>query len=227
VIRVASFLTPAPGDDEEVPALTEAFEAVRPEAGALAFQMSPVSAATQRAGQLAVLEAYADTASYEESRRHPLVESVLEPVIRAHVVNTEGARYEQGPVEVREPGLRDCIQRTMLLRVDPAATPEQVLEFEQVTVAMPRYIDTIVNSSLSRVEECWGHREAPWTHVWEQEFHDVEGFTGPYMQHPYHWSFVDKWFDAMSPTSVASDLHLAHVLCDLDASILALAVEPG
>ena len=34
-----------------------------------------------------------------------------------------------------------------------------------------------------------------WTHVFEQEFTDVEGLMGPYLMHPIHWAVVDRWFD--------------------------------
>jgi hypothetical protein len=56
----------------------------------------------------------------------------------------------------------------------------------------------------------------------EQEFETLEGLTGDYMQHAYHWSWVDTWFDPQAPNRIV-DTTLVHAMCDLDRSLLALA----
>ena len=87
---------------------------------------------------------------------------------------------------------------------------------------MPRYIDTIRNSSLSRVESMSDSLGPEYTHVWEQEFVDLDGLTGPYMMHGYHWSLVDTWFDAQAAHPIV-DPRLIHAACGLRRSVLACA----
>jgi hypothetical protein len=40
-----------------------------------------------------------------------------------------------------------------------------------------------------------------WTHVWEQEYADAASLEA-YMRDPYHWSVIDPFFDATSPTAI-------------------------
>ena len=59
-----------------------------------------------------------------------------------------------------------------------------------------------------------------WTHVWEQEYTDIGGLTGPYMLHPYHWSHIDRWYDP-DCTDWIVDPHLCHTYCTFEDSMLA------
>ncbi|MBF6457196.1 Dabb family protein [Nocardia cyriacigeorgica] len=93
------------------------------------------------------------------------------------------------------------IYRALLVAVDPRTDPAQVATFESETAAMPDYIHTIGASQLSRVDSGSG-----WTHVWEQEFTDLDGLTGPYMTHPYHWAHIDRWFDPERGSKIVTRL---------------------
>ncbi|MBF6161960.1 Dabb family protein [Nocardia cyriacigeorgica] len=105
------------------------------------------------------------------------------------------------------------IYRALLVAVDPETDPAQVARFEAETAAMPEYIHTIGASQLSRV-----HSGTGWTHVWEQEFADLSGLTGPYMTHPYHWAHIDRWFDPERGTKIVT--RLCHSFGTLDAALL-------
>jgi hypothetical protein len=107
------------------------------------------------------------------------------------------------------------VYRVLLMSVKPAATPAQIERFECDLLAMPRYIASIRAWRLGRVREAAGARR--WTHVWEQEYADVAGLSGPYMLHPYHWAVVDRWFDPES-TDWIVDPWLCHSFCDQRAS---------
>ncbi|MDH6676354.1 hypothetical protein M2284_000542 [Rhodococcus sp. LBL1] len=87
-----------------------------------------------------------------------------------------------------------AVYRLLLVAVDPATDPGLVRQFEAETGAMPHYIHSIGASQLARVRDTTG--SAAWTHVWEQEYASLDGLTGPYMTHPYHWAHVDRWFDS-------------------------------
>lgn len=107
--------------------------------------------------------------------------------------------------------------RTLLMRVAPSATPEQIEGLENSLCAMPEHIDTIKSWTLSRLDPT--HHTSGWTHLWEQEFTDVLGFR-PYMAHAYHWTGVERWFDPEMPTCIVEEE--AHYLCKSDTAVLSV-----
>ncbi|MBO2458207.1 Dabb family protein [Actinomadura violacea] len=112
---------------------------------------------------------------------------------------------------VELPGRR--IKRTLLLTVRPDAPPDTIASFEADLMAMPRHIPAIGSWALSRAT---GH----WTHAWEQEFANADGLNGPYLLHPYHWTYVDRWFDPELPTAIVSP-RLAHLYRAAPGPVLA------
>ncbi|MFI0350720.1 Dabb family protein [Actinomadura sp. 9N407] len=100
------------------------------------------------------------------------------------------------------------VKRTLLLTVHEG-TPQAVVErFENDLLAMPVHIGTIRSWALSRVDQQLS--PSAWTHAWEQEYDDEDGL-GPYLLHPYHWTYIDRWFDPESPGSIVHP-QPAHVL---------------
>jgi hypothetical protein len=226
MIRVTGFVHARAADPTGLDRLAAVLAQGAQELDVVALHVSPTASVSRGAGELMVLAAFADMASCLAAARAPYVSDVVRPALTELADHVEVVRYEQGPVDLREPGLRGAIQRTLLLHVDPAAGPDAVADFERALVAMPCYIDEIRNSSASRVDagdgRLWGGTGPPWTHVWEQELHAIDDLTGPYMVHPYHWSYVDTWFDPQAPNHLV-DTRLVHAACALDRSILALA----
>jgi hypothetical protein len=110
------------------------------------------------------------------------------------------------------------VKRTLALTVR-AGTPERDIErFERSLAAMPEHIREIRSWSLSRVDP--SRSTGRWTHVWEQEYADVDGVRVAYLQHPYHWTGVDRWFDPEMPCSIVEP-KLAHLFRWVDRPILA------
>jgi hypothetical protein len=58
-----------------------------------------------------------------------------------------------------------------------------------------------------------------WTHVFEQEFTDVEGLMGPYLMHPIHWAVVDRWFDPECPEVIIRN-PVCHSFCTITVPVL-------
>lgn len=116
---------------------------------------------------------------------------------------------------VREPDIHDAVKRTLLLRVGPAAPPAEVERFEADLLGMPHHITAIRNWRLSRVESSRGG----WTHCWEQEYEDVSGLREDYMNHPYHWAYVDGWFDHEDPKCIVAP-EVVHVFYEVSSTIL-------
>ena len=113
-----------------------------------------------------------------------------------------------------EPGLRDGVWRTLMLRVRPQASEAQVASLEHELLHMPAFIPGIRNWRLNRIET-----PGAWTHVWQQEFAQVGDLLGEYLLHPYHWGWVDRRFDAESPDWTVDAI--SHAFCPLASSLLA------
>jgi hypothetical protein len=109
------------------------------------------------------------------------------------------------------------VYRTLLLRVLPGSDARTVARFEDELQLMPRYVKPITAWQLSRVDQPVGTSE--WTHVFEQEFTDVDGLMGPYLMHPIHWAVVDRWFDPESPDVIIRD-RVCHSFCAIGDSVL-------
>ena len=113
--------------------------------------------------------------------------------------------------QIRSTGRR--VKRTLLLRVRPGTSAAVREQFESALTAMPEHIAAIRSWTLSRVT----HEH--WTHAWEQEFADVDGLIGDYLRHPYHWTCVDRWFDAEMPQAVVEP-DIAHLFRWADGPLL-------
>jgi hypothetical protein len=125
------------------------------------------------------------------------------------VTQVNGVTYQGTPVSTGTPG---TVYRTLLLRVAPEADSDAVARFEAELRSMPRYVNTIRAWQLSRVIDSVG--ATSWTHVFEQEFTDVDGLMGPYLMHPIHWAVVDRWFDPET-TDVIVRERVCHSFCSI------------
>lgn len=121
----------------------------------------------------------------------------------------------------RDPQLTGGVKRTALFRLLPGIEAGLRERFERDLLDMPAFISAIRNWRLSRAEALdWDmDTVSPWTYVWEQEFADLDGLTGPYMVHPHHWAHVDRWFDPESGIQVV-DTALCHAFSPLPEAII-------
>ncbi|MEU4595652.1 Dabb family protein [Nocardia sp. NPDC023988] len=125
------------------------------------------------------------------------------------VVHMDGAEYVAGTAGAAEPPA-GSVYRVLLLRVSPETPPATVDRFEADLLRMPHYISTIRSWRLSRTTRAIG--SASWTHVWEQQFTDLDGLDGAYLMHPVHWAHVDRWFDPEHPEVIVRD-RICHSFC--------------
>ncbi|MBC7302615.1 MAG: Dabb family protein [Nocardia sp.] len=129
---------------------------------------------------------------------------------RSPVDRVDGAEYQGGTAGFAVPGATGSVYRVLLLRVAPGTPRATIERFEADLLRMPRYLPSIRSWQLSRVTR--GTGSSPWTHVWEQEFTDLDGLTGPYLMHPVHWAHVDRWFDPECPEVIVRD-RICHSFC--------------
>jgi len=163
-----------------------------------------------------------------ESSTTPTLESLLSsPALAAFFAPTaepplvshhDIVRFEPQEREIHAPEIRDCIKRTLLLRVLPDAPPESRTQFETDVMRMPAYIPSIRNWAFSRTDPALA--PTGWTHVWEQEYEDLSGLHQDYMMSPFHWGLIDNWFDPECPQRIVEN-RFAHVFCGAEQSVLA------
>lgn len=94
---------------------------------------------------------------------------------------------------------------------------DRLAAFADQTAAMPRHVRTIRRWQLGEATAAGGTR--PWTHVWEQEYPDLDGLNGAYMLHPVHWAHVERWFDPEYPEHLV-DPQLVHSFCAIDQAVI-------
>jgi hypothetical protein len=223
VIRTTAFVHLRPdATAARVDELIDAASRAAEETDAIAADASRVTSNAFRAGDVMLLGAYPHQPALEHALGSTHFTEVLRPLLGELATHVEAVRYAQGATTIREADLTDGVHRSLLIRVDPDTDPVMVKRFEHELAAMPNFIDAIRNSSLSRIDAMHASLGPDYTHVWEQEFATLAGLTGPYMQHAYHWSVIDPWFDVQAPVHIVDPL-LIHSSCHLRRSILTLA----
>ena len=193
--------------DEREPILAALREAVRDVPNAL---VQPTLPGVRNGGDILMHLEFADDDEWCDMQA--VVEEVLSTPAVSHV---DSACYRGRPVGPARPG--GTVYRALLLRVAPDTADDVVARFEADLAAMPRYVSTITAWQLSRVETAIG--TSAWTHVFSQRFTDLEGLTGPYLMHPIHWAYVDRWFDPECPDCIVRD-RLCHSFCTVDTSVM-------
>jgi len=109
------------------------------------------------------------------------------------------------------------IWRALLFSCLPHADPVLVNELEERTLLLPKYVPEIRAWGLNRA--AWSEGRKPIEFVWEQEYDDVSGLTGPYMETPVHWGVVDAYFDADCPEFIV-DPHLVQVVAAIREPVI-------
>jgi Stress responsive A/B Barrel Domain len=149
--------------------------------------------------------------AYRNAIFHPSWRTATDLLVDAgQIANVDSITYQQDAFDVRAPKIRNAVYRALILRLRPSIPLEKLHRFEGEMREMGRYVPAIRNWGFSRVIEGTGQR--PWDYVWEQEFEDTDALTGPYMIHPYHFGWIDRWFDPESQDWIL-DTRLCHGFC--------------
>ncbi|MED5810998.1 Dabb family protein [Mycolicibacterium sp. 050232] len=178
--------------------------------GALRTLVEPTLPGSRNGGDILVHLRFANEFDWENSG---FDDALADPAIS----RVNGVTYQGAPIR-RGSG---TVYRALLLRVPPEVEAETVAAFERELAMMPRYVPTITAWQLSRVEQAIGASD--WTHVFEQEFTDVDGLMGPYLMHPIHWAVVDRWFDPETADVIVRD-RVCHSFCELSRPVLSARI---
>lgn len=158
---------------------------------------------------------FRDERAYRDALLQPAWRSTENLLDVGYVAHIDCVAYAQEAFALREPGLGDGIYRALLVRLRPGVASGKVRRFEREMREMATYVGAIRNWGFSRVIESRGARA--WDYVWEQEFADAGALAGPYMNHPYHFGWIDRWFDPESQDWIL-DTRLCHSFCPLGGS---------
>ncbi len=109
------------------------------------------------------------------------------------------------------------IWRGLLFSCFADADPALVRELEERTLLLAKYVPEIHAWGLNRA--AWSEGRKPIHYIWEQEYDDVAGLTGPYMDTPVHWGVVDAYFDADCSEFIV-DPHLVQVVAAIDEPVI-------
>ncbi|WP_353620056.1 Dabb family protein [Mycolicibacterium sp. ELW1] len=192
--------------ESERPRILDVLRSKAEASGSLRTVVEPTLAGSRNGGDILVHLRFTDQMTWAQSSFDEVLE---DPAI----TGVNGVTYEGTPLR-RGSGV---VYRTLLLRVPPEVPDDHVAAFEQELAMMPRYVPTIQAWQLSRVSQAIGTTR--WTHVFEQEFTDVDGLMGPYLMHPVHWAVVDRWFDPETTDMIVRD-RVCHSFCETGAPIL-------
>lgn len=150
------------------------------------------------------------------------------PLLERHCSAVHAFGLEHIDGGVRAPALQQGVKRTAFFRLLPAIEADTAARFERDLLEMPLHLPQILNWRLSRARPAaWSRSDlAPWTYVWEQDFADLEGLTGPYMLHPHHWSHIDRWFDPESGEQIV-DTGISHAFNLFTTAVLGAELVPA
>jgi hypothetical protein len=180
--------------------------------GAQRVLVEPTLPGARNGGDILMHLRFADRSQWG-SGANDLTDVLRDPA----VARINGASYTGSPVTTDWSASPGTVYRTLLLRVAPDTDDATIARFEADLRLMPGYVRTITAWQLSRVEQATG--ASAWTHVFEQQFTDVEGLMGPYLVHPIHWAYVDRWFDPECPEAIVRD-RVCHSFCRSDTAVL-------
>ncbi len=143
----------------------------------------------------------------------PAWRGAILPLIDQAEVTGVGYRMTRRQAATGKPG----IWRALLFSCLPHADPARVRELEERTLLLPKYVPEIRAWGLNRA--AWSEGRKSIEFVWEQEYDDIAGLTGPYMDTPVHWGIVDAYFDADCPEFIV-DPHLVQVVAAISEPVI-------
>ena len=155
----------------------------------------------------------------------PLAERLTEsqPALRGLILRIDAALLETIAARVEwggngaQPGR---LKRTNFVRVLDTAPQAEFMRWLRDVQRLADYVPAIKNWTLSRVRGFLGPApEIAWTHCWEQEFACAEGLHHDYMLSPYHWGFLDGYYDVEDPRCIM-DPQLTHQFCEAREGVL-------
>lgn len=187
-----------------------------PMLGARSLLFAPTLPGVYNGGDAIFRATFADKAAAEAALASdawaPAAALLADAAITTHA---DMARFPTGNHGGTHPG--SGVYRVALFRASVRVTPERLEAFGAQTASLAHYIKSIRRWQIGLADEAAGLHG--WTHVWEQEYADLDGLLGPYMLHPAHWAHVERWFDPEYVEWLVDPL-LVHSFCAIDDAVI-------
>ena len=180
--------------DDQKAALAERLEA---DAAALSDAYvigDTITASTMNAGDLFFEIGFADQDAYEAAKEAPEWADIKEAVADTALVSVyDFAAYgDDGNLKITETE-NGTGHRVLFMSVDPNASEEAVAHAFEMQPYMQDFVPGFLNSKMSKVVESEGRRQ--WDYVFECDYADPSVYSGAYMTHPIHITYIDRFFE--------------------------------
>lgn len=86
--------------------------------------------------------------------------------------------------------------RLLFTHVRDGADPEMLEHAYSMMTTMQDFIEGFNNSKISKVVESEGSQS--WDYVFECDYADENVYQGPYLTHPVHVTYIDKFFEPIA-----------------------------
>ncbi|MCI8425574.1 MAG: Dabb family protein [Adlercreutzia sp.] len=136
---------------------------------------------------------FADQAAYEEAKGSAAWDELKALMNDASkVANCEYFAYGEGDLRLQERENSTC-HRILFFSIREDADPEMVAKMEAHMNDMADHVPGLRNCKFARVVESEGSDE--WDYAYECDFDEPMSFLGKYMSTPFHFLYVDKFFE--------------------------------
>lgn len=136
---------------------------------------------------------FADQAAYEQAKGQASWEA-LDALMHdgGKVANCEFIAYGEGTLTLQETEKSAC-HRVLFFSLRDGADPAMVEKMESVMNDMTAHVPGLRNCKFAPVVESSGTDE--WAYAYECDFDDPMTFLGKYMSTPFHFLYIDKFFE--------------------------------
>lgn len=145
---------------------------------------------------------FANRAAYE-SAKNEATWNDLEALFldSARVANREFLAYGEGPLTLQDKEASTC-HRILFFSIREGADPAMIEKMEAHMNDMTDHVPGLRNCRFCRVEENDGTDK--WSYAYECDFDEPTTFLTKYMNTPFHFLYVDKFFEPACAEWVAN-----------------------
>ena len=175
----------------------EAFDAdVKASAGAITTVnlAAPVLEPPMPGGDYFCELGFKDQAEYDQAKAQPSWNDLYTLFENTAVVaGFEFAAYGDGTLTLQEKSVSKC-HRVLIFSLLEDANPDMVAKMEANMNGMTEHVPGLRNCKFAKIVESAGSDS--WAYAFECDFDEPGSFLGKYMTTPYHFCYIDKFFES-------------------------------
>lgn len=180
--------------------------------------VKPLLMGSVPASDLYVEMGFPDQAAYEEAKKLPAWETLNMTVSDSKfVADREFVAFGEGNARCSDKESK--AHRLLIFHAYPDTPVELKEKMEETIVRFVDYVSGMVNCKIARVVESDGNMD--WSYAFECDYDTPATYLGSYLATPYHWAYIDKYFDPAATATFFIDPNLCSVYCETDSAFLA------